>query len=89
MTDSFVVQTVREALMLVLIISVPILGVGMIVGLAISILQAATQIQEQSLSFVPKLLVVFIVLIVLAPWILNVLVGFTNELYAKIPLMVK
>lgn len=89
MTDSFVVQIVREALMLVLIISVPILGVGMIVGLAISVLQAATQIQEQSLSFVPKLLVVFIVLIILAPWILNVLVGFTNELYAKIPLMVR
>jgi flagellar biosynthetic protein FliQ len=89
MTDSFIVQVVREALMLVLIIAVPILVSGMLVGLVISVLQAATQIQEQSLTFVPKLLVVLIILIVLAPWIINVLVGYTNELYAKIPLMVK
>ncbi|MCL5935248.1 MAG: flagellar biosynthesis protein FliQ [Firmicutes bacterium] len=89
MTDSLVIQIVREALMLVLIISVPILVAGMLVGFIISILQAATQIQEQSLSFVPKLVAVLVLLMVLAPWIINVLVGYTTELYAKIPLMVK
>lgn len=89
MTDSFIIQTVRDALMMVLIISVPILVGGMLVGLIISILQATTQIQEQSLTFVPKLIVVFILLIVLAPWITNVLVGYTTELYAKIPAVVK
>ncbi|MFZ5644571.1 MAG: flagellar biosynthesis protein FliQ [Bacillota bacterium] len=89
MTDSFVLQIVRDALFIVLIISVPILGVGMAVGLIISILQAATQIQEQSLSFVPKLLVVLLTLAVLAPWIINVMIGFTTDLYSKIPLMVK
>lgn len=89
MTDSLVIQIVREALMMVLIISVPILAGGMLVGLIISILQATTQIQEQSLSFVPKLIVVLVLLIVLAPWIANVLVGYTNELYAKIPQVVK
>ncbi|MFZ5632057.1 MAG: flagellar biosynthesis protein FliQ [Bacillota bacterium] len=89
MTDSFVIQTVREALMLVLIISAPILAGGMLVGLIISILQATTQIQEQSLTFVPKLIVVLLLMLVLAPWIINVMVGFTNELYAKIPMVVK
>jgi flagellar biosynthetic protein FliQ len=75
--------------MMVLIISTPILVGGMLVGLIISILQATTQIQEQSLTFVPKLIVVFILLIVLAPWIVNVMVGYTTELYAKIPAVVK
>jgi len=89
MTDSLVIQIVRDALMMVLIISLPILVGGMLVGLIISILQATTQIQEQSLSFVPKLVVVLVILIVLAPWIVNVLVGYTTELYAKIPQMVK
>ncbi|MCL5058559.1 MAG: flagellar biosynthesis protein FliQ [Actinobacteria bacterium] len=89
MTDSMVLQIVRDALIMVMLLSVPILGAGMIVGLIISIFQATTQIQEQSLSFVPKLVVVLIVLIVLAPWIINVLVGYTTELFAKIPLMVK
>ena len=89
MTDSFVLQIIRDALFIVLIISVPLLGVGMIVGLVISILQAATQIQEQSLTFVPKLLVVLLTLAVMAPWIISIMVGFTNDLYSKIPLMVK
>lgn len=89
MTDSMVIQIVRDALMMVLIVSVPILVGGMLVGLIISILQATTQIQEQSLSFVPKLVTVLLLLIVLAPWIANVLTGYTNELFAKIPQMVK
>ena len=89
MTDSFVTQTVRDALMMVLIISAPILAGGMVVGLIISILQATTQIQEQSLTFVPKLIVVLVLLFVLAPWITNVLVGYTTELYTKIPQLVK
>ncbi|HBV96614.1 MAG: flagellar biosynthesis protein FliQ [Peptococcaceae bacterium BICA1-7] len=89
MTDSMVLQIVRDALIMVMLITIPILGAGMIVGLIISILQATTQIQEQSLSFVPKLMTVLLVLMILAPWIINVLVGFTNELFAKIPLMVQ
>lgn len=89
MTDSMVIQIVRDALMMVLIISVPILAGGLLVGLIISILQATTQIQEQSLTFVPKLIVVLVLLIVLAPWITNVLVGYTTDLYAKIPQVVK
>lgn len=89
MTDSMVLQIVRDALVMVMVITVPILGAGMLVGLIISIFQATTQIQEQSLSFVPKLIAVLLALVILAPWIINVLVGYTNELFAKIPLMVK
>jgi flagellar biosynthetic protein FliQ len=89
MTDAMVLQIVRDALLMVMVVSVPILGAGMLVGLIISIFQATTQIQEQSLSFVPKLIAVLLALIILAPWIINVLVGYTNELFSKIPLMVK
>ncbi|KJR98169.1 MAG: flagellar biosynthesis protein FliQ [Peptococcaceae bacterium BRH_c4a] len=89
MTDSLVIQIVRDALMMVLVIAAPILVAGLLVGLIISILQATTQIQEQSLTFVPKLIAVLVLLVVMAPWIINVLVGYTTELYLKIPLMVK
>jgi len=89
MTDSLVIQIVRDALMMVLVIAVPILAAGLLVGLIVSILQATTQIQEQSLTFVPKLVTVLVVLVVMAPWIINVLVGYTTDLYSKIPLMVK
>ena len=75
--------------MMVLVIAAPILVAGLLVGLIISILQATTQIQEQSLTFVPKLIAVLVLLVVMAPWIINVLVGYTTELYLKIPLMVK
>lgn len=89
MTDAFVLQVVREALMLVLIISAPVLAGGMLVGLVISILQATTQIQEQSLTFVPKLVVVLLMMLLLAPWLINVMVGYTTELFSKIPMVVK
>ena len=75
--------------MMVLVIAVPILVAGLLVGLIVSILQATTQIQEQSLTFVPKLITVLVLLVVMAPWIINVLVGYTTDLYSKIPLMVK
>lgn len=89
MTDSFAIQIFRDAMMIVLVISLPILVAGMLVGLIISILQATTQIQEQSLTFVPKLIATIVALVVLAPWISNVLVSYTAEVYSKIPLMVK
>ena len=85
MTDAFVLQTIREAMMMVLIVAVPILAGGMLMGLIVSILQATTQIQEQSLSFIPKLIVVILLIIVLAPWIINIMVGFTTEIFSKLP----
>jgi len=66
-------------------VSAPILLVGMAVGLVISILQAVTQIQEMTLSFVPKLIAVFIALIALAPWMMEVMLKFTSDIFTNIP----
>jgi flagellar biosynthetic protein FliQ len=78
----------REMLWVVTILAAPILGVALAVGLFIGILQAATQIQEMTLSFIPKLASVAAVLFLVSPWMLRVLVDFTQQLYLKIPALV-
>ncbi|HCJ79406.1 MAG TPA: flagellar biosynthetic protein FliQ [Desulfotomaculum sp.] len=85
MTEAFVLEVARHAVWMILLISLPILGTGLIVGLAISILQAATQIQEQTLTFVPKLIVTFLVMVLLLPWIMHIMGNYTVELYSKWP----
>ena len=75
-------------LWVVTILAAPILGVALAVGLFIGILQAATQIQEMTLSFIPKLASVAAVLFLVSPWMLRVLVDFTQQLYLKIPALV-
>ena len=78
----------REMLWVVTILAAPILGVALAVGLFIGILQAATQIQEMTLSFIPQLASVAAVLLLVSPWMLRVLVDFTQQLYLKIPALV-
>ena len=85
MTQTYVLHLAREALMMVVILSLPTLGIAMLVGLIIGILQATTQIQEQTLSFVPKMVAVFVTLIVAAGWLLNIAIRFTTKLYEQIP----
>lgn len=85
MTQTFVLHLAREALMMVVILSLPTLAVAMLVGLIIGILQATTQVQEQTLSFVPKMVAVFVTLIVAASWLLNIAIKFTTKLYEQIP----
>jgi len=70
------------------LISAPLLLIALITGLVIGMLQAATQINESTLSFIPKLLMLVLTLFVAGPWILRVLIDFTHELYASIPAMV-
>ncbi|NLW60517.1 MAG: flagellar biosynthesis protein FliQ [Firmicutes bacterium] len=82
MTDVTVVAIIRQGVTTVLMVAGPMLGVGMIVGLLVSIFQATTQIQEQTLTFIPKLLAVFFTLVLLGPWMLRVLVDFTTELFS-------
>mgnify|MGYP001168471385 CR=1 FL=1 len=82
MDDVFVANVMRQGLTTVLTVSGPMLAVGMIVGLIISIFQATTQIQEQTLSFIPKILAIFLTLIIGSPWMVRVLVDFTTELFA-------
>ena len=76
------IDTVRIALMLALLISAPILGAGLLVGLVISLFQAVTQIQEQTLTFVPKIVVMVLVAAVLLNWIAILLTEFAIEMFA-------
>ncbi len=69
----------RGALLVVLKISLPLLGIGLVVGLAVSLLQAVTQIQEQTLSFIPKILAVVVTMMALAPLFLTWMVEYTGE----------
>lgn len=85
MSEAFIVELVRDALLIVCIVSLPPLAVSLIVGLVISILQATTQVQEQSLTFVPKIIAVFLTLAVMAPWIMRIMISFTNRVYSRIP----
>lgn len=75
----------ERALTVTLEIALPLLGIGLIVGVVISIVQAVTQIQEQTLSFVPKLLAMAAVLVVGGPWMIDILTGFTRDLWLAIP----
>jgi flagellar biosynthetic protein FliQ len=77
----------RDGLKVVLLISTPILFIGLLVGLAISILQAATSIQEQTLTFVPKILAVVLATLLLLPWILEVMVEYTRNLFTEMPFL--
>ncbi|WCB91396.1 Flagellar biosynthetic protein FliQ [Baekduia alba] len=86
-TDT-VVTLSTQAMSLALKLSIPLLGVGLIVGVLISIVQAVTSIQEQTLSFIPKVLAMAAVLVVGGPWMLNQLLSYTSELWTSIPNMV-
>jgi len=84
MTDATVIQIVRDAFYYVLIIAGPLLLLSLVVGLLISIFQAATSINEQTLTFVPKLVLVFIVTVLSLPFMLSNIKTFTLSLFAMI-----
>ncbi|MDK2822096.1 MAG: flagellar biosynthesis protein FliQ [Clostridia bacterium] len=85
MTQDYIIYLAREAVYTVLLIAGPLLAGSILVGLLISIFQATTQIQEQTLTFVPKLIVILTMVVILGPWMLNILVGFTKTLFETIP----
>ncbi len=84
MTDVIVIQLLREALMTILIVSAPLLGIGMLVGLVVAIFQTTTSIQEQTLTFVPKIVSIFLSLIIFGAWIVRTLVAFTANIFGMI-----
>ncbi|WP_445147940.1 flagellar biosynthesis protein FliQ [Baekduia sp. Peel2402] len=88
MDTDVVISLATQAMSLALKISIPLLGVGLVVGVLISIIQAVTSIQEQTLSFIPKVLAMAVVLVVGGPWMLNQLLSYTTELWSSIPNMV-
>jgi flagellar biosynthetic protein FliQ len=88
MTQSFVLTVLSQAIILTLMLSAPMLITGLIIGFVVALLQTVTSIQEQTLSFVPKALGVFVVLILTTPWMMVTAIGYLQRLYANIPAMV-
>jgi flagellar biosynthesis protein FliQ len=84
MTPELVVELAQKAIKVTLLVSLPILGIGLLVGVLVSLLQAATQIQEMTLTFVPKILSIFIGLLLLLPWIMHQVTGFTLEIFTNL-----
>lgn len=89
MRVSTIAELAAEALALTLVLSLPALAVSVVVGLAIALLQAVTQVQEQTLSFLPKLVAVGLVLVLAGPSLGAELARFTEQLYLAIPTMVR
>lgn len=85
MTPEFVVGFARQAIEMTLSIALPMLGIGMLVGITVSVLQAATQIQEMTLTMVPKIVAIFIALIVAFPWIMDRMMTYTTNLFLNLP----
>ncbi|RYY00272.1 flagellar biosynthesis protein FliQ [bacterium] len=85
MEQSIIVTQVSKAILLIIIMSLPIILTAMIIGFSVSILQAITQVQEQTLSFVPKSLCVYAMIILLSPWMLNTILSFVTNLFQSIP----
>ncbi|CUS99778.1 flagellar biosynthesis protein FliQ [Candidatus Chrysopegis kryptomonas] len=85
MTEQFIIHLARETFFTAFLVSAPVLIASAIVGLIISIFQSATSINEMTLSFVPKLIVIAVVLVIALPWIIDVMISFTKELFNQIP----
>ncbi|MBF0233332.1 MAG: flagellar biosynthesis protein FliQ [Desulfamplus sp.] len=89
MTPEFVIEFAKEAIIMTLMISMPMLMLGLIVGLVVSIFQAVTSIQEMTLSFVPKIIAVFMGLLFFAPWMLEILTSYTRRIIENIPMYIR
>ena len=88
MNQDVVINIAMQAMQLAFKVAMPLLLVGLAVGLLVSIFQAVTQIQEQTLAFIPKILAIAGVLIVGGPWMLNQLLSYTTDLWSRIPTLI-
>lgn len=89
MSGDMAIEVGKNALYMVMLISAPPLGLGLLVGVIISIFQATTQIQEQTLAFIPKIVAVFVSILLFGPWMLSLLLDYTQNLFLAIPQMIK
>jgi flagellar biosynthetic protein FliQ len=85
MTPEFVINIGRQAIETTLMVAAPMLLAALIIGLIISIFQAATQINEQTMTFIPKIVGVFVTLLIFAPWILQKITAFFNMIFEQLP----
>lgn len=81
MDQAQIMEVGARAMWVTLQVSMPVLGVSLVVGLLVSIFQAVTQLQEPTLTFIPKILAIVVVIVVAGPWMLNTMLGFTTELW--------
>lgn len=88
MTPESVMTLGRNAMEIMLMVSAPLLLVALIIGLVVSIFQAATQINETTLSFIPKLVGIFVALVVAGPWMLSVMLDYMRQMFTGIPALV-
>jgi len=85
MSPEFVVGFARQAIEMALMIALPMMGVGLVVGVFVSVLQAATQIQEMTLSMIPKIVSMFLALLIAFPWIMDKMIAYTRNLFLNLP----
>ena len=88
MSTEFIIGFFAQALRLAILLAAPMLLTGLVVGLLVSIFQAATQINEMTMTFVPKMLAVGVAILFCAPWMLNLLIDFTQNLFVNIPMYI-
>lgn len=88
MDTDFVIEVTNQAVKVTIMLAAPMLLGALIVGIVVSLFQAVTQINEQTLSFVPKILVIVMAMVLLSPWMMETMTSFTHDLYAGIPRMV-
>ena len=88
MSGDLVIQLAQNALMVVLMVAAPMLGLGLIVGLMVSVFQATTSIQEQTLAFIPKIVAVFVAILIFGPWMLRIMVGYVTNIFVNLPLYI-
>ncbi|GBF11615.1 MULTISPECIES: flagellar biosynthesis protein FliQ [Tepidibacillus] len=84
MSQNFIIHLFERSVYTILIVSAPMLGLGLLVGLIVSIFQATTQIQEQTLAFIPKIIAVLLAIVIFGPWMLSHLVEFTESIFNQI-----
>jgi len=89
MTPEYAVALIQKALLLALLLAAPMLIFGLVAGLLISVLQAVTQVQEMTLTFIPKMLAIAAAMFIFGQWILVTLMTFTREIFAQLPLVVR
>ncbi|AIG27601.1 flagellar biosynthesis protein FliQ [Brevibacillus sp. 7WMA2] len=84
MTSDMILQIAQSSVYTILIVLAPILGIALLVGLMVSIFQATTQIQEQTLAFIPKIVAVFLSLLIFGPWMLRIVIEFTANIMGNL-----
>jgi flagellar biosynthetic protein FliQ len=89
MTQDYVIGLAKDAIFTALQVAAPVLGFSLVVGLIVSLFQAVTQLNESTLSFVPKALAVVAALLLFGPWMLNTLVSYTAGIFAGLPTLVR